>query len=73
MTGIWRIMPSAATPVVRLRTTPPGPARRAVTGQQERWDTWETRGDQLARSGRIRAYFALSAAIVGIALYAWVG
>lgn len=71
MRGIWTIMPSPATPVARLRTTPPGPASRAVTSSAERWDAWERRGDRLERSGRIRAYCVLSAAIVGVALYGW--
>lgn len=71
MAGRWSVMPSRATPAVRLRTTPPGMANRAVTDSAERWEAWERRGDLLARSGRLRAYFALSAAIAGVVLYAW--
>ena len=64
-------MPSRGTPLAPLRTTPPGMANRAVTRSAERWDAWERRGDRLARSGRIRAYFVLGAVIVGVVLYAW--
>jgi hypothetical protein len=71
MAGRWSVMPSRAADGARLRTTPPGPANRAVTSSAERWDAWERRGDQVARSGRIRAFVVLCAAIVGVVLYAW--
>ena len=37
-----------------------------------RWDTWQSRGDALAHTGRIRALLALSIAATGaVLLYAW--
>ena len=37
-----------------------------------RWDTWQSRGDALVHTGRIRALLALSIAATGaVLLYAW--
>lgn len=55
------------------RTPLTAPASRPVDQTSaSRWDAWQSRGDALAYTGRVRALLALSAAVTGALLfYAW--